>query len=141
MLEFWQYWQRKGGHALSVTDRVGCDRAATALRRLAPMRHLIAIAHDPVKATDGEFASVTEALSALIEAHPELRNAAHDVAFIIELADELERLQGPALAKLFALYEKLVDGEPTINTLLVNYARDHRVTHTIRPRDAGADEP
>ena len=112
-----------------------CAAELAAIRRLAPLRHLIALVHKPHEADDGELETAAAGLGAMIP--PELRTLLHDLAFILELAAQIQMRRESALERLFAYYETRVDAEPTINTLVVNWCRDTKVTEAIYPPCVG----
>lgn len=122
-------WRCFRNKEVPVADRARCEREASALRRLEPLRHLIALAHDPAAARPGELDAALEGLST----HPAMGVIAADIALAIDLAGMMRELSAKAKARLFDLYTKLVADEPTISSLTVNFARDHRAVNAIYP--------
>lgn len=140
------YWsrtrerRRRDGHdQLSAGQRAECERAAAVRRQLAPLRHLIALAHDPMKAEDGEIDTAAGGLDRTAAAT--LRQTIAKVALAIDLASQLRELRETTLAELFAAYgERIEDaGESTLRSLVVEWCRDHRSTPSIYP--PGFEQP
>lgn len=124
----WRAFQEKG---CTVAQRKEAERLIGPLARLAPIRHLIALANEPHKATDGEIEQAVEKLGAAVS--PELRLVIADVALLLDLCAQVRELSKSTDERLYAIYEQLVDEEPTINTLVVNWCRDHKNTDAIYP--------
>ncbi len=117
ILGAWRYWRAdnrapKGAHDIY-------EQQIATLRRLAPIRHLIAIAAHPHDAKPGELEDALEKLGAL----DELRAVGADIALLLDFAAEIRKQSEELLRRIFSIYEKRVD-EAGVKTLLVYYCRD-----------------
>lgn len=131
-----RFWRRDETEEITPAElaaRAGaCAAEIGALRRLAPLRHLIAIANKPHEAEDGEIDRAAEGLGTL-ELVPDLHRTICDLALMLDLTAKVNELRESVVRELHAHYERRVDAEPTVKTLLVNWCRDHRPTPVIYP--------
>jgi hypothetical protein len=126
----WTRW-RRGERSPKGAQDLLADQFAT-LRRLKPLRHLIAIAARPHAVASGELETALEALGAVLP--DEVKLATPDIALMLDIAAELRRLSRDVLERLFAHYEQRIDEQSWIKTLLIYWHRDFTNTPGISPQ-------
>lgn len=130
VLRAWRCWNPEDGE-LSENERQQGERAVALGRGHAAIRHLIAIAHDPFKASEDEVESAMTALAFVDQS--DLRLVAADIALAVDLAEQVRKLSASTFPRIYEIYKRIVDGDPDVRTYVVNYSRDWTTVESIYP--------